>query len=114
VPRIPFRLPNSEKSPRLPAERREVRRRQLQASSAALLIARSGACVGLPVIPLAPGNKRSVTPHGGDDATTDAGQIWRWWTRWTTVNHHRKRTEVGDRIRVARACASVLVSGGAS
>ena len=114
MPRIPFRLPNSEKSPRLPAGRREVRRRQRQASSATFQIARSGACVGLPVIQLAPGNKRSATPHGGDDATTDAAQIWRWWTRWTTVNHHRKRTEVGGHSSVARTGASVLVSGGAS
>jgi len=114
MPTIPFRLPNSEKSPRFPAEGREVRRRQRQASSAALQTAQSGACVGLPVIQLAPGNKRSVTPHGRDDATPGAAPIGRWWTRWTTVNHHRKRSEVGGHSSVARACASVLISGGAS
>ena len=58
--------------------------------------------------------KKPVTPYGTDDATINTTPIRAWWTRWTTVNHHRKRTEVGGRIRVARACASVLVSGGAS
>ncbi len=84
--RIPLPIPNSDNSPRVPAERRRVRRRPNWAASAALLVAQNYASVGLPVIPLAPGGKRPATPHGKDDATTDAGQIRQWWTQWTTAN----------------------------
>ena len=111
---LPLLLSNSDKSPWVPVERRNIRRRPHQAASAALHVARDYAPVGLPAFPLRPGEKNPSTPYGTDDATTNTTPIRAWWTRWTTVNHHRKRTEVGGRIRVARACASVLVSGGAS
>jgi len=83
--RIPFRPPNSEDSPKVPTVRRSVRRRPHQAAGA-LLAAQNYAEAGLPVIPLWPGDKRPLTPHGKDDATTDAGQIRQWWTQWPTAN----------------------------
>ncbi len=83
--RIPFRPPNSEDSPKVPTARRSVRRRPHQAAGA-LLAAQNYAEAGLPVIPLWPGDKRPLSPHGKDDATTDAGQIRQWWTQWPTAN----------------------------
>ncbi len=112
--RIPSQLPNSDDSSRVPAERWKVRRRSHQAASAALVGAQNYGGVGLPVIPLAPGGKRPVTPHRADDATTDVGQMGQWWTQWPTVSHLCTCTEVGDRIRGAHTGASVLISGGAS
>lgn len=112
--RIPFRLPNSDNFPRVPAGRRKARRRPHQAASAALLLAQNYAGVALPVTPLWPGSGCSLTPRGMDSATTDVAQIQQGRRRWPTVNHHRKRTEVGGHSSVARTGASVLVSGGAS
>lgn len=83
--RIPFRPPNSEDSPMVRRPRRSARRRPHQAA-AALVAAQNYAEAGLPVIPLRPCEKRPLTPHGKDDATTDAGQIRQWWTKWPTAN----------------------------
>jgi len=86
VTRIPFRPPNSDDSPRVRSERRNVRRRPHQAAAAALHVAQDYAAVGLPVFPLWPGEKNPLTRNGMLDATTDAGQIRAWWTRWPTAN----------------------------
>ena len=51
-----------------------------------LPVAQAYAAVGLPVIPLKPGGKGPVTAHGKDDATTDAGQIERWWSETPMAN----------------------------
>ena len=37
--------------------------------------------------------KHPLTPHGLKDATTDEGQIQRWWTQWPNAN-------IGDRKSV--------------
>lgn len=112
--RIPLRLSNSDKSPRVPVERGNVRRRPHQAASAALHVAQDYASVGLPVFPLRPGEKNPSTPHGTDDPTTNTTPIRAWWTLWPTANHHRERSEVGVQSSVARTGASVQISGGAS
>lgn len=112
--RVPVRLPKSDNSSRVPAERRKVRRQPRKRASAMLTVAQDYAAVGLPVFPLRPGDKCPLTPHGRGDATADAGQILRWSMRWPTASHQRKRTEVGDRISVTYTGASVLISGGAS
>ncbi len=41
---------------------------------------------GWPVSPCQPGSKVPATPHGFDNATTDAGQIRRWWRRLPDAN----------------------------
>ena len=48
--------------------------------------AQAYAAVGLAVFPCAPGAKRPLTRHGFTDATTDLGQIARWWRRWPQAN----------------------------
>jgi Bifunctional DNA primase/polymerase, N-terminal len=44
------------------------------------------AAAGWPVFPCKPGLKEPATPHGFKDATTDPGQIRRWWTRCPSFN----------------------------
>src|ERR1035441_10146666 len=44
------------------------------------------AVAGWPVFPCKPGLKEPATPHGFKDATTDPGQIRRWWTRGPAFN----------------------------
>jgi Bifunctional DNA primase/polymerase, N-terminal len=44
------------------------------------------AAAGWPVFPCKPGLKEPATPHGFKDATTDPGQIRRWWTRCPAFN----------------------------
>lgn len=39
------------------------------------------ASLGWPVFPLVAGQKEPATPHGFKDATTDEGQVRRWWAR---------------------------------
>jgi hypothetical protein len=41
---------------------------------------------GWPVLPLQPGGKVPLTAAGYKDASTDAGQITRWWEQWPTAN----------------------------
>jgi len=84
--RLPSRPRNSDNSPLVPAEQRKIPRRPRKRVSAMLSVAQDYAAVGLPVIPLAPGDKRPITPHGKDDATTDANRTGVWWTRWLTAN----------------------------
>ncbi len=71
-------------------------------TNALLAAALMYAAQGIPVLPIhtpvdggcscrdgaacdSPG-KHPRTPHGKDDATTDAGVIRRWWTQWPTAN----------------------------
>jgi hypothetical protein len=42
--------------------------------------------LGYPVFPCAPGTKNPITKNGFKNATTDVGQIERWWTRRPTAN----------------------------
>jgi hypothetical protein len=42
--------------------------------------------LGYPVFPCAPGRKTPITKNGFKDATTDTGQIERWWQQFPTVN----------------------------
>ncbi|RMH15042.1 MAG: DNA primase [Gemmatimonadetes bacterium] len=49
---------------------------------AALAYARAG----WRVFPVRARGKRPLTPHGHHDATTDAGAIRDWWTRWPRAN----------------------------
>lgn len=42
--------------------------------------------LGYPVFPCAPGAKRPLTDNGFHDATTDTGQIERWWTERPNAN----------------------------
>lgn len=42
--------------------------------------------LGLPVFPLAPGQKRPATAHGFHDATTDLTQIETWWKATPAAN----------------------------
>jgi len=67
-------------------ERRQAPRRRGLPKSAPSQIAQDYATVGLPVFPLWPGKKNPSTRNGMLDATTDAGQIRAWWTRWPTAN----------------------------
>ena len=69
--KIPSRVPNSDDSSRVSAERRKVRRRPHQAASAALLVAQNYAGVGLLVFALWPGDKWPNSPRQGN-ATTGA------------------------------------------
>src|SRR5262249_14408536 len=41
---------------------------------------------GLAVLPLRPIAKEPLTPHGVNDATTDAAVIRSWWQRWPAAN----------------------------
>lgn len=84
--RLPSRPRNSDNSPLVPAKQRKIRRRPRKRASAMLPIAQNYAAVGLPVIPLVPGDKRPITPHGKDDATIDADRTRAWWTRRLTAN----------------------------
>jgi hypothetical protein len=42
--------------------------------------------LGYPVFPCAPGRKTPITKNGFKDATTDAGQIERWWQQFPNAN----------------------------
>jgi len=44
------------------------------------------AALGYPVFPCAPGGKTPITPHGFQDATTDAAQIEAWWKKNPNAN----------------------------
>jgi len=83
---LPLLLSNSDKSPWVPVERRNVRRRPHQAASAALHVAQDYASVGLPVFLVVPGGKRLRTPHNNGDATTDLAQIRRCRSRCLTAS----------------------------
>lgn len=41
---------------------------------------------GVPIFPCRASEKRPLTPHGFRDATSDIGQIRRWWARWPDAN----------------------------
>lgn len=41
---------------------------------------------GMPVFPCVPGGKTPATPHGFKDATSDLGQIRKWWTTTPQAN----------------------------
>jgi len=41
---------------------------------------------GYSVLPLKPEGKTPLTSHGFKDATTDRGQIEKWWHRWPNAN----------------------------
>lgn len=49
-------------------------------------VARGLAAAEVPVFPCVPGQKRPLTPRGFHDASTDAGQVDRWWGRWPDAN----------------------------
>ncbi|MFQ3588545.1 MAG: bifunctional DNA primase/polymerase, partial [Fimbriimonadaceae bacterium] len=42
--------------------------------------------LGYRVFPCWPGSKKPVTEHGFHDASTDAAQIEKWWSRHPTAN----------------------------
>lgn len=44
------------------------------------------AAAGIPVFPCAPGQKRPLTEHGFQDATTDPVQVAAWWGRYPEAN----------------------------
>lgn len=44
------------------------------------------AAAGIPIFPCKPAEKRPLTEHGFHDATSDPGQIERWWSRWPLAN----------------------------
>lgn len=44
------------------------------------------ATLGWPVFPCRPAAKQPMTRHGFKDATTDIGQVVRWWQRWPQAN----------------------------
>lgn len=52
--------------------------------------------MGFPVFPVKGGGKTPLTEHGCKDASTDAGQILKWWERWPDANIGIA-TGVGDR-----------------
>ncbi len=54
--------------------------------SALLQAALHYAELGYPVFPCARGGKAPLTPHGFQDATTDAAQIEAWWTQHPSAN----------------------------
>lgn len=49
-------------------------------------VARELAAAEVPVFPCVPGQKRPLTPRGFHDASTDPGQVERWWGRWPDAN----------------------------
>lgn len=49
-------------------------------------LALADATTGYEVFPLVPNGKEPLTRHGFKDATRDAEQIRRWWTRWPDAN----------------------------
>ena len=42
--------------------------------------------IGWAVLPLKPRDKRPLTPHGVNDATTDLDRIRQWWHQWPEAN----------------------------
>lgn len=84
--RIPFRPPNSDDSPRVRSDRRNVPRRPHQATAAALHMAQDYAAVGLPVSPLAPGDALQRNQCGKHEAATGADRIRVWRRRWLTAS----------------------------
>src|SRR5680860_957244 len=40
----------------------------------------------IPVFPCVPGEKRPLTAHGFQDATSDPATVASWWSRWPTAN----------------------------
>lgn len=44
------------------------------------------AAAGVPIFPCKPGEKRPLTEHGFLDATSDASQVARWWSRYPEAN----------------------------
>ncbi|SJN11185.1 hypothetical protein FM113_11235 [Leucobacter sp. 7(1)] len=44
------------------------------------------AAAGVPVFPCVPGEKRPLVGRGFHDASTDAGQVEEWWSRWPAAN----------------------------
>lgn len=44
------------------------------------------AAAGIPVFPCAPGQKRPLTAHGFQDATTNPAQVTAWWGRYPQAN----------------------------
>ncbi len=44
------------------------------------------AAAGVPVFPCVPGEKRPLVRRGFHDASTDAGQVAAWWSRWPSAN----------------------------
>jgi hypothetical protein len=42
--------------------------------------------MGYPVFPCVPGDKNPLTEHGFYDASTDAGKVEGWWSRWPDAN----------------------------
>ncbi len=48
--------------------------------------ARELAAHGIPVFPCAPGQKRPLTAHGFHDASSNPGNVSRWWSLWPTAN----------------------------
>lgn len=50
------------------------------------LAATAYATAGILVFPCAPGEKRPLTEHGFQDATTDLERITRWWSRFPAAN----------------------------
>lgn len=44
------------------------------------------AAAGVPVFPCVPGEKRPLVGRGFHDASTDAGQVAAWWSRWPSAN----------------------------
>jgi len=67
-------------------ERGKATRRRGRPRPAALHVAQDYAAVGLPVFPLAPGDKRQRNQCGKHEAATDADRIRVWWRRWLTAS----------------------------
>jgi hypothetical protein len=51
-----------------------------------LAAALAWAARGVAVLPVRPNSKSPLTANGLHDATTDAGMLRRWWTRWPEAN----------------------------